>query len=276
VIILYAENAMHRKNGQEEGKKVRFAWWRDTSIWSSILQEDGEAEEDAAEESGQAKTSVRHEDRASGALVATVVAVAGTSLGSTAEARDGDGVCSYAVGASWCRGGRHGGGEGGVASVRFLSTAWVVLAASALAGAVTVAVLNAGVSPLLADEVGQGLGVLRDVWGDTVVTDACVGQSIGVAVVLLGGHGFYAGLLEANERALCPVLVAPVIPCRFRNGVGVDGVWVVQLGGVLSSDQASEGGDAESEDGTHVDGWSGGCWVGGELVGDDEANVLQQ
>jgi hypothetical protein len=88
---------------------------------------------------------------------------------------------------------------------------WFNVPASALAGAVTVAVLNAGVSPLLADEVGQGLGVLRDVWGDTVVTDACVGQSIGVAVVLLGGHGFYAGLLEANERALCPVLVAPVI-----------------------------------------------------------------
>jgi hypothetical protein len=65
-------------------------------------------------------------------------------------------------------------------------------------------------------------------------------------------------------------------PCRFRNGVGVDGVWVIQLRSVLSSDQASEGGDAESEDGTHVDGWNGGCWVGGELVGDDEANVLQQ
>jgi hypothetical protein len=128
VIILYAENAMHRKNGQEEGKKVRFAWWRDTSIWSSILQEDGEAEEDAAEESGEAETSVGHEDGASAALVAAVVAVAGTSLGSAAEAGDGDGVCSYAVGASWCRGGRHGGGEGGVASVRFLSTAWVVLA----------------------------------------------------------------------------------------------------------------------------------------------------
>jgi hypothetical protein len=80
-----------------------------------------------------------------------------------------------------------------------------------LAGAVTVAVLDAGVSPLLADEVWQGLRVLGDVGSDTVVTDAGVGQSIRVAVVLLGGHGVYAGLLEADERALCPVLVAPVI-----------------------------------------------------------------
>jgi hypothetical protein len=80
-----------------------------------------------------------------------------------------------------------------------------------LAGAVTIAVFDAGVSPLLADEVGQGLRVLGNVWGDAVVTDTCVGQSIGVAVVLLGGHGVHAGLLEADERALCPVLVAPVI-----------------------------------------------------------------
>ena len=85
-------------------KKVRFAAWRDVRVCSSILQEDCEAEEDAAEESGQAKTSVGHEDGAGAALVATVVAVAGTSLGSTTEARDGDGVCSYAVGASWGRG----------------------------------------------------------------------------------------------------------------------------------------------------------------------------
>jgi hypothetical protein len=134
--ILYAENAMHgKKNGQEGGKKVRFAAWRDVRVCSSILQEDGEAEEDAAEESGQAKTSVRHEDRASAALVATVVAVAGTSLGSTAEAGDGDGVCGCAVGASWGGGGRHGGGEGGVASVRFLSTAWVVLAVDRVSSA---------------------------------------------------------------------------------------------------------------------------------------------
>jgi ferric-dicitrate binding protein FerR (iron transport regulator) len=111
----------------EEAKKERLAW-RDTSGCSSILQEDGEAEEDAAEESGEAETSVGHEDGASAALVATVVAVAGTSLGSTAEAGDGDGVCSYAVGSSWGGGGRHGSGEGGVATVRFLSTAWVVLA----------------------------------------------------------------------------------------------------------------------------------------------------
>jgi len=131
----------------------------------------------------------------------------------------------------------------------------VVLTASALAGVVAVAVLDASVSPLLADEVWQCLGVLGDVGRDTVLTDARVGQSVGVAVVLLGGHGVDAGLLEADERALGPVLVTPVIPSRLLNRVGVDGVWVVQLGGVLSSDQASEGGDAEGEDGTHVDVW---------------------
>jgi len=131
----------------------------------------------------------------------------------------------------------------------------VVLTASALAGVVAVAVLDASVSPLLADEVWQCLGVLGDVGRDTVLTDARVGQSVGVAVVLLGGHGVDARLLEADERALGPVLVTPVIPSRLLNRVGVDGVWVVQLGGVLSSDQASEGGDAEGEDGTHVDVW---------------------
>lgn len=83
--------------------------------------------------------------------------------------------------------------------------------ASALASAVTVAVGNAVVSPLLADEVWQGLRVLGDVGRDTVVTDTGVGQSVGIAVVLLGGHGVDTGLLEADERALCPVLVAPVI-----------------------------------------------------------------
>jgi len=131
----------------------------------------------------------------------------------------------------------------------------VVLTASALAAVVAVAVLDASVSPLLADEVWQCLGVLCDVGRDTVLTDAGVGKSVGVAVVLLGGHGVDAGLLEADERALSPVLVTPVIPSRLLNRVGVDGVWVVQLGGVLSSDQASEGGDAEGEDGTHVDVW---------------------
>lgn len=146
--------------------------------------------------------------------------------------------------------------------------------ASALASAVTVAVGDAVVSPLLADEVWQGLRVLGDVGRDTVVTDTGVGQSVGIAVVLLGGHGVDTGLLEADERALCPVLVAPVIwtmldeakliqmtlhtPGRLVDGVGVNGVWVAHLGSVLSSDQASEGGNTEGEDGTHVDGWGGG------------------
>ena len=64
---------------------------------------------------------------------------------------------------------------------------------------------------MLADEVWQCLGVLGDVGRDTVLADAGVGKSVGVAVVLLGGHGVDAGLLEADERALGPVLVTPVI-----------------------------------------------------------------
>jgi hypothetical protein len=64
---------------------------------------------------------------------------------------------------------------------------------------------------LLADEVWQSLRVFGNVWGDTVVTDTCVGESVGVAVVLLGGHGVDTGLLEADERALSSVLITPVI-----------------------------------------------------------------
>ena len=43
-------------------------------------------------------------------------------------------------------------------------------------------------------------------------------------------------------------------PGRLVDGFGVDSVWVVLLGSVLSSDQASEGGNAKGEDGTHVEG----------------------
>jgi hypothetical protein len=48
-------------------------------------------------------------------------------------------------------------------------------------------------------------------------------------------------------------------PSRLVDGFGVDSVWVVLLGSVLSSDQASEGGNAKGEDGTHVDGRGGDC-----------------
>lgn len=57
------------------------------------------------------------------------------------------------------------------------------LPAGALAGSVVAAVVNAVVSPLLADEEGQGLGVFGNVWGDAVVTDAVVGQVVGITVI---------------------------------------------------------------------------------------------
>jgi hypothetical protein len=92
---------------------------------SSILQEDGEAEEDAAEERGQAEGGVGHED-SSGTLVVGAAA-ATASRGSTAETGDGDlgcSRCSAAVG--WGRGA--GGGRGSVALDGGLGTAGVVLA----------------------------------------------------------------------------------------------------------------------------------------------------
>jgi len=64
---------------------------------------------------------------------------------------------------------------------------------------------------LLADEVGQRLRVLGDVGGEAVVAHALVGQVVGIARVGLGGHGVNARLLEADERALRGVLLAPVI-----------------------------------------------------------------
>lgn len=127
----------------------------------------------------------------------------------------------------------------------------MVLTAGALAGRVIAAVVNAVVSPLLANEEGQGLGVFGDVWGDTVVANTVVGQVVGIAVICLCAHGVDARLLEADERALCRVLRAPVISGGLGNGVWVDCVRIVHLRSCLSSSEASQGGNAESEDGTH-------------------------
>lgn len=57
------------------------------------------------------------------------------------------------------------------------------LPAGALAGRVIAAVVNAVVSPLLADEEWQGLGVFGNVWGDAVVADTVVGQVVRIAVI---------------------------------------------------------------------------------------------
>jgi hypothetical protein len=139
---------------------------------------------------------------------------------------------------------RHGGaGEGGVSAEGLLGTARVVgtvdcqsdmfersswndyvdVPASRLAGVVAVAVVNAVVAPLRADEVGQSLRVLCNVGRDAVFADTGVGQGISVAVVLGGGHRVNVGLLEADEGALCPVLVAPVLCFVVRWGLWEDG-----------------------------------------------------
>jgi hypothetical protein len=66
------------RKGLEFLCRKRYAWkwdedWKlrlqDKIVVSSVLQEDGEAEEDAAEDGGEAETSVGHEDGASAALV---------------------------------------------------------------------------------------------------------------------------------------------------------------------------------------------------------------
>lgn len=210
------------------------------------LQENGKAKEDTAKDGSKTQTGIGHEDGA-GTLVAVVVtaaAAAASGLGAT-ETSDGNGVGG---GGRWGSGGGHGGRQRRVALVGFLSTARVVLSAGALAGSVVAAVADAVCSPLLADEVGQGLGVLGDVGRGTVVADAAVGQVVRVAVIFLGGHGVDTGLLEADERAGGNVLGAPVISGGGWDGIGVDGVGVVLLDSRLSSSEASEGGNAEGED----------------------------
>ena len=72
----------------------------------------------------------------------------------------------------------HYGADGGVALVGLLGTARVIVTARGAAGAVAVAVIHALCAPLSADEVGEGLRVLGDVRGDTVVAHAVVGQVI--------------------------------------------------------------------------------------------------
>lgn len=77
-------------------------------------------------------------------------------------------------------------------------------------------------------------------------------------------------MLKADKRAGGNVLGAPIISGSRRDGIGVDGVWVVILNRRLSSREASEGGNAEGENRTHGDdggssrsrSGDGGCGVG--------------
>lgn len=91
------------------------------------------------------------------------------------------------------------------------------LPTGALAGGIVATVVDAVVSPLLADEEGQRLRVLGNVGRDAVVADALVGEVVRVAAVFLRGHGGDARLLQTDEGALGGVLRAPVI---WTDGLG--------------------------------------------------------
>lgn len=95
---------------------------------------------------------------------------------------------------------------------------------------------------------------MGNVGGDTVFADAGVSQRIRVALVVLGGRGSNARLLEADERALSLVLVTPELPIRRGDAFRIDAVRIVVLGGRLGRGNADEGGNAEGECGTHVGG----------------------
>lgn len=121
------------------------------------------------------------------------------------------------------------------------------------AGVVAVAVGDTLVTPFLADEERKSLRVLGDVGGDTVLANAAVGQLVGIARVVISSRRGNARLLEADERALSLVLLAPVIPVRRRDALRVNAVWVVVLRRGLGRGKASKGSEAEGECGTHVD-----------------------
>ena len=55
-----------------------------------------------------------------------------------------------------------------------------------------------------------------------VLADAGVGEEIGVAVIGEGGHGGYVRLLEADERTLGLLVLAPLVPVGLSDSLRVD------------------------------------------------------
>lgn len=131
----------------------------------------------------------------------------------------------------------------------------MVLTTSTGTDVVVAAVFHTLVAPFLADVKGEGLRVFSDVRGYVVLADAGVGECIRVTVILDGGHGGDAGLLEADERTLGFLVITPGLPVRLCDVVWVDGVGVVLLRRVLSGREAGQGDKAESEDRPHRGGW---------------------
>lgn len=94
---------------------------------------------------------------------------------------------------------RHGPTDGGrVGFDGVLGAAGVLFAAVGGAGIVGAAGGHALVAPFLADEEGEGLGVLGDVGAQAVGAFAVVGQVVRVTVVGCGGVGGFGGGLEAD------------------------------------------------------------------------------
>ncbi len=75
---------------------------------------------------------------------------------------------------------------------------------------VSIAVCDTLVAPFLANEKGKGLRVLGDIGRDSVGANAGIREVIRAAGVARSGLGGNAGLLQADEGALCLVLLAPI------------------------------------------------------------------
>lgn len=103
------------------------------------------------------------------------------------------------------------------------------------------------------------MAVLSDVWRNIVFTHARVGEGVGIALVVDGGHGGDARLLEADEWALSLVLITPELSISIRDAFRVDPVWVVVLDIGLGSAEAGKGDDAESRCETHVEDFCDCC-----------------
>jgi hypothetical protein len=138
------------------------------------LEENSEAEEDAAEENGHAGRCAGDVDCSSSASGAGAT----SSRGSGSATKASDGNCRRCGSCSSSRGSRQHGADCGVALVGRLSTAGVISTAGVGAGVVAVAAGDTLIAPLLTDVEGEGLRVFGDVGGDAVLANARVGQGV--------------------------------------------------------------------------------------------------
>jgi hypothetical protein len=139
--------------------------------------EQGEAEEHAAHDDGQAVGAAQSQERSSALVVATAAtAVRAAAAGSVGE-DDGAVVLGARAGLAGAVGQARR-GRGDVDALGVLGAAGVVLAAGRRAARVAAAAVDALVAPFLAGEVGNREGVLRHVGPDVVAAQAAVGQDL--------------------------------------------------------------------------------------------------